>query len=125
MTTLLALYRRPAGGPDAEAVFERRYATEHLPLVVATPGLRETRVQRVIQALGGETDLVLVTTMRFDDRRALDTGLASDAMRAAGRSLRDIAPGLATLLIVEDAPELVPDASQAVDTVGSAVEEPT
>ena len=49
-----------------------------------------------------ETDLILVTTMRFDDRAALDAGLGSDAMRAAGRNLREIAPGLATLLVLED-----------------------
>ena len=68
MTTLLALYRRPDGGPEAQATFERRYATEHLPLVAGTPGLRETRVHRVVEALGAETDLVIATTMRFDDR---------------------------------------------------------
>lgn len=107
MTTLLALYRRPDGGPEALAEFERRYATEHLPLVAGTPGLRATEVRRVSQALGGETDLVLVTTMQFDDRAALDAGLASDAMRAAGRNLREIAPGLATLLVLEDADDLV------------------
>ncbi|HEV8545679.1 MAG TPA: EthD family reductase [Candidatus Limnocylindrales bacterium] len=106
MTTLLALYRRPDGGPDALATFERRYAGEHLPLVAQTPGLRATRVSRVSGALGGETDLVLVTTMEFDDRAALDAGLASDAMRAAGRNLREIAPGLSTLLVLEDAPDL-------------------
>ena len=103
MTTLLALYRRPEGGPDALAVFERRYAAEHLPLVAETPGLRSTRVQRVSEALGEDTDLVLITAMEFDDRTALDAGLASDAMRAAGRNLREIAPGLATLLVLEDA----------------------
>ena len=108
MTTLLALYRRPDGGPEALAEFERRYATEHLPLVAATPGLRETRVQRVAGALGGDTDLVLVTAMRFDDRAALDAGLSSDAMRAGGRNLREIAPGLATLLVLEDASDLWP-----------------
>lgn len=106
MTTLLALYRRPEGGDDALATFERRYANEHLPLVAATPGLRSTRVQRVSAALGGETDLVLVTAMEFDDRAALDAGLASDAMRAAGRNLREIAPGLSTLLVLDDAPDL-------------------
>lgn len=106
MTTLLALYRRPDGGADALAEFERRYAGEHLPLVAGTPGLRATRVQRVAQALGGETDLVLVTAMDFDDRAALDVGLASDAMRAAGRNLREIGPGLATLLVLEDAADL-------------------
>ena len=102
MITLLALYRRPEGGDDALEIFFRRYHDEHLPLVAGTPGLRATRVQRVSQALMGDSEIVLVTAMDFDDRTALDTGLASDAMRQAGRNLREIAPGLATLLVVED-----------------------
>ncbi|MEJ7748326.1 MAG: EthD family reductase [Candidatus Limnocylindrales bacterium] len=108
MTMLLALYRRPEGGPDALTEFERRYATEHLPLVAETPGLRETWVHRVSEALGTETDLALITSMTFDDREALDAGLRSEAMRAAGRNLREIAPGLATLLVLEDAHDLMP-----------------
>lgn len=106
MTTLLVLYRRPDGGDDALATFERRYREEHLPLVAQTPGLRATRVWRVAEALGGETDLVLAAAMDFDDRAALDEGLRSDPMRAAGRSLREIAPGLATFLVVENAPDM-------------------
>ena len=102
MTTLLVLYRRPDGGDAALATFLRRYETEHLPLVAGTPGLRAMRVRRVDGALGGETDLVVVTEMDFDDRAAMDAGLASDAMRAAGRNLREIAPGLATFLVLED-----------------------
>ena len=108
MTTLLVLYRRPDGGREALAEFERRYAAEHLPLVAQTPGLRETRIQRVTDALGGETDLALVAAMRFDDRAALDAGLASDPMRRAGRNLREIAPDLATFLVVEEADDLLP-----------------
>jgi len=108
MTTLLALYRRPDGGDAALAEFERRYAAEHLPLVTQTPGLRSTEVRRVSEALGSETDLVMVTAMHFDDRSSLDAGLGSDAMRAAGRNLREIAPGLSTLLVLEDAPDLGP-----------------
>ena len=108
MTTLLVLYRRPDGGDDALATVLRRYATEHLPLVAETPGLRATRVRRVDGALGGETDLVVVTEMDFDDRAAMDAGLASDAMRAAGRNLREIAPGLATFLVLEHGLPAVP-----------------
>ena len=102
MTTLLVLYRRPDGGPEALATFLRRYETEHLPLVAGTPGLRATRVKRVDGALGGETDLVVVTEMDFDDRASMDEALASDPMRKAGRILREIAPGLATVLVLED-----------------------
>jgi uncharacterized protein (TIGR02118 family) len=121
MTTLLVLYRRPDGGPEAQATFERRYASEHLPLVAGTPGLRQTRVQRVVGALGGETDLILATSLVFDDRGALDAGLASDAMRAAGRNLREIAPGLGTFLVLEAA-EWTAGPSPAVDTVQNTAE---
>ena len=107
MTTLLVLYRRPEGDAEALATLERRYREEHLPLVGQTPGLRATRIWRVTEALGGETDLVLAAAMDFDDRAALDDGLRSDPMRAAGRILREIAPGLATFLVVEDAPDLL------------------
>ena len=106
MTTLLVLYRRPEGGDDAQATFERRYREEHLPLVARTPGLRSTRIWRVAEALGAETDLVMAAAMEFADRAALDEGLRSDPMRVAGRNLRDMAPGLATFLVVEDAPDL-------------------
>jgi uncharacterized protein (TIGR02118 family) len=108
VTTLLALYRRPEGGDEALAEFERRYREEHLPLIAQTPGLGAVRVQRVAEALGSETDLVVVTAMDFEDRASLDMGLRSDAMRAAGRNLREIAPGLSTLLVLEDAPDLAP-----------------
>jgi len=108
MTSLLVLYRRPEGGPEALATLERRYRDEHLPHVAKTPGLRGTRVWRVAGSLGGETDLALVAALDFDDRAAMDDGLRSDPMRQAGRILREIAPGLATFLVVEDASDLIP-----------------
>ena len=108
MTTLLALFRRPEGGAAALDTFEHAYAQTHLPLIAATPGLRSMRCDRVVDGIGGPTDLVLVTAMTFDDRAALDAGLASEEMRVAGRNLRQIAPGLSTLLVLEDASVLVP-----------------
>jgi uncharacterized protein (TIGR02118 family) len=106
MTTLLVTYRRPDGGEDALATLERRYAGEHMPLVGQTPGLRATRTWRVSEALGGATDLAFVAALDFEDRAALDEGLRSEPMRQAARVLREIAPGLATFLVLEDAPEL-------------------
>ena len=108
MTTLFVLYRRPEGGAEALETLERRYRDEHLPLVAETPGLLATRIWRVSEALGTETDLALAAAMDFDDRDSLDAGLRSDPMRAAGRLLREIAPGLATFLVLEDAPDLFP-----------------
>jgi uncharacterized protein (TIGR02118 family) len=103
--TLMALYRRPEGDETELETFRQRYADEHLPLVRQTPGLRSLHVARVAEAFG-ETDLVLVARMVFDDRAALDAGLASDAMRAAGRNLREIAPGLSLLLVLEPDPQM-------------------
>lgn len=109
MTTLVALYRRPDGGPEAQIAFEQAYAATHLPLVVGTPGLEALRVHRITGALGAETDLVLVAEMDFADRPTLEVALGSEAMRAAGRNLREIAPGLATMLVAEPGEDLVPD----------------
>ncbi|HEY7599277.1 MAG TPA: EthD family reductase [Candidatus Limnocylindrales bacterium] len=98
---LLALYTRPDGGEDALATFWRRYRDEHMPLIEKVPGLRATTVWNVNQRYAGE-DVVAVTMMEFDDRPALDAGMASDEMKAAGRTLREIAPGLLTLVALED-----------------------
>ena len=107
MTTLLVLYRAPEGGPEALTTFEKRYRGEHMPLVAQTPGLRATRTWRVSEALGGETDLAAAAALDFDDRAAMDEALRSEPMRAASRVLREIAPGLATFLVLEDAPDLL------------------
>lgn len=115
--TLMALYRRPDGGDEALETFRSRYAEEHLPLVRGTPGLRSLQVLRVAQAFD-ETEITMVTLMGFDDRDALDAGLRGDAMREAGRNLREIAPGLSTLVVLEPDVEMDPE-SQAVpeDTI--------
>ena len=108
MTTLLVLYRAPEGGAEALETFETRYRDEHMPLVAQTPGLRATRVWRFTEALAGERrTLSVVAALDFDDRASMDEALRSDPMRAASRVLREIAPGIATFLVLEDAPDLV------------------
>lgn len=102
--SLFALYRRPDGGEEALQTFRHRYSAEHLPLVRETPGLRSIVVHRVSHAFQ-ETDLVMIAEMVFDTRDDLDAGLSSEAMRNAGRNLREIATGGFTLLVVEPEPE--------------------
>lgn len=99
--TLLALYKRPEGGDEALGTFWRRYRDEHMPLIEKVPGLRGTKIWNVRQHYAGE-DLVAVTEMYFDDDAALDAAMASDEMRAAGRNLREVAPGLLTLVALEE-----------------------
>lgn len=99
--TLLALYRRPDGGDQALRTFWQRYRNEHMPLIETVPGLRSTKIRNVSKHYAGE-DLIALTEMHFDDQAALDAAMASDEMRAAGRNLRDIAPGLLTLVALEE-----------------------
>lgn len=99
--TLLAIYRRPEGGDEALQAFLRRYHEEHMPLIAKVPGLRGSVTENVAQHYAGD-DIVMVTRMEFDDRAAVDAGMTSDEMRAAGRNLREIAPGLLTLVALEE-----------------------
>jgi len=99
--TLLALFKRPEGGDDALDEFMQRYLDEHMPLIEMVPGLRSSVVERVSQHYAGD-DIVVVTRMTFDDGAALDAGMASDEMRVAGRNLREIAPGILTLLALDE-----------------------
>lgn len=98
---LLALYRRPDGGDDALATFLQRYRDEHMPLIEKVPGLRGTTVWNVSRKYAGE-DLVAACLMEFDDKAALKAGMVSDEMRVAGENLAEIAPGLLTLLALEE-----------------------
>ena len=101
--TLLAIFTRPEGGEDALDELMTRYLDEHMPLIEMVPGLRSSVVEKVAQHYQGE-DIVIVTRMEFDDRAALQAGMASDEMRVAGRNLRDIAPGLLTLVALDEEP---------------------
>jgi uncharacterized protein (TIGR02118 family) len=101
--TLLAMFKRPEEGEDALEEFMRRYLDEHMPLIEKVPGLRSSVVEKVAQRFAGD-DLVIVTRMEFDDSAALEAGMASDEMRVAGRNLREIAPGLLTLVALEEEP---------------------
>jgi len=99
--TLLALYKRPDGGDEALQTFWTRYRDEHMPLIEKVPGLRGTKVWTVTRRYAGE-DLVATCEMYFDDNDALKAGMRSDEMRLAGDNLNEFAPGLLTLVALEE-----------------------
>jgi uncharacterized protein (TIGR02118 family) len=101
--TLLAIFKRPEGGDDAMDEFMTRYLDEHMPLIEKVPGLRASVVEKVNHHYAGD-DIVVVTRMEFDDAEALEAGMASDEMRAAGRNLREIAPEMLTLVALDEEP---------------------
>lgn len=99
--TLLAIFKRPEGGEDALEEFMTRYLDEHMPLIEKVPGLRASVVEHVAHHYAGD-DIIIVTRMEFDDREALEAGMASDEMRVAGRNLREIAPEMLTLVSLDE-----------------------
>ena len=101
--TLVAMFKRPEGGEDAMEEFLQRYLDEHMPLIEKVPGLRSSVVERVAHHYAGD-DIVVITRMEFDDSEALQAGMASDEMRAAGRNLREIAPEMLTLVALDEEP---------------------
>jgi uncharacterized protein (TIGR02118 family) len=110
MTTLLAFYRRPPGGDEAYSTFERAYASRHLPLIAKVPGLRTIRVARVRRSLTPGADIALVARMAFGDRDTAKAALNSPEMAAAATSLAEIGgTELATMLLVEEAEDLIPE----------------
>src|SRR4051794_3705155 len=107
--TLLALYKRPEGGDEALATFLQRYRDEHMPLIEKLPGLRGTKIWNVARRYAGE-DVVALCEMHFDDSDALKAAMRSDEMRAAGDNLGEIAPGLLTLVALEEPSQAATDA---------------
>ncbi len=110
MTTLLAFYRRPAGGDEAYAAFERAYASSHLPLIAKVPGLKTIRIARVRRVLTPGADVALVARMAFGDRETAKNAINSPEMAAAAGNLAEIGGAeLATMLLVEEAEDLIPE----------------
>ena len=95
------MYKRPEGGEEGLRTFWQRYRNEHLPLIDKVPGLRGTKIWNVSRGYAGE-DLVAVTEMYFDDQESLKAAMRSEEMGAAGKNLAEVAPGLLTLVALEE-----------------------
>jgi uncharacterized protein (TIGR02118 family) len=100
MPKLIVLYPPPA---DTQ-IFERRYRSEHVPLVMERiEGLRKFVAAEVIGAPMGPAQFHRVAELYFDSMEALQEAMTSPGGQAAGAHAAEISTGGApVLLIAED-----------------------
>jgi uncharacterized protein (TIGR02118 family) len=79
MPKLIVLYPPPAD----VATFERRYLTEHVPMVAKIPGLRKFVAAQVIGAPAGAAPYQRVAELYFDSSDALQSAVSSPSGQAA------------------------------------------
>jgi len=94
---LIALYKKP----DDQVAFLQHYHEIHMPLVMKTPHLLKTEINRVTGAPFGDPAYFLIAEMHFPDRQRFDEAMASAENRAAGKDLMSFAKNLVTLVIAE------------------------
>jgi uncharacterized protein (TIGR02118 family) len=95
---LTVLYQQP----DDPAAFDTYYASTHVPLASAIPGLRSyTAIHPGPGPDGSPPAEYLVATLLFDDETALAEGLGSAEGDAAARDIGNFATGGATMLTGE------------------------
>ena len=100
MPKLIVLYPPPV---DVTA-FERRYHSEHAPMVVQKiPGLKKFVAAKVLGAPAGTPPFQRVAELYFDSMESLQAGMASAGGQAAVAHAAEISTGGApVVLIAED-----------------------
>jgi len=99
MPKLLVLYPPPT---DAQT-FERRYRSEHVPLVDRIDGLRKFVAAKVVGSPMGVPQFHRIAELHFDSVEALQAAMSSPGGQAAGAHAAEISTGGApVLLIAED-----------------------
>lgn len=100
MPKLIVLYPPPK---DA-AAFERRYATEHVPMVHAKiPGLIRFVAARVVGTPAGAAPYGRVAELYFDSMDALRAAMQSEGGQATvGHAVEISTGGMPVVLIAED-----------------------
>jgi uncharacterized protein (TIGR02118 family) len=97
---LIVLYPPPVD----VAAFERRYHSEHAPMVVQKiPGLKKFVASKVLGAPAGTPPFQRVAELYFDSMESLQAGMASAGGQAAVAHAAEISTGGApVVLIAED-----------------------
>lgn len=97
MYRVLALYSPPK---DPEH-FRSYYASTHVPLVNALPGIRSFRYGMDVRGLGGDSPYFCVAELEFDSADALTAALESEEGKATVGDVPNYATGGVTLLHYE------------------------
>src|SRR3989442_13584261 len=97
MVKLIAYYKEPANKDD----FEKKYFEEHLPLARKMPGLIKSEISRLKSIGDGQSKYYLQTDMYFDNIDSLNSAMASQEGKAAGRNLMSFAKDIVTMSIGE------------------------
>jgi uncharacterized protein (TIGR02118 family) len=103
MPKVIVLYPPPKDANE----FERRYRTEHAPMVVGKiPGLKQFVAARIVGAPDGSAGAYQrIAELYFDTNAALQAGLASPECQAAVAHAVEISSGgTPTVLVAEDDP---------------------
>jgi len=97
MPKLIVLYPPPA---DA-ATFERRYISEHAPMVLdGIPGLKKFVAARVVGSPTGPAAYQRVAELYFDSIESLQAGMASAGGQAAVAHAMEISTGGAPVVLI-------------------------
>ncbi|OZF01365.1 EthD family reductase [Rhodococcoides fascians] len=90
------------GKPEDPAAFDEYYTSTHVPLAKAVPGLTDFTWGKVSSLDGTEPPYYAVANLHFADEAALQTGLTSPEMKAAGKDVRNFATGGVTMFTQEE-----------------------
>jgi uncharacterized protein (TIGR02118 family) len=98
MVKLVVAYGHPTD-PDA---FDQHYASTHVSLAEAIPGLRKFDQGKVLGTPdGSQAPYYFLAELWFDDHESLQSALGSAEGQAAAGDLANFATGGATLMIAE------------------------
>jgi len=85
----MAIYYRP---PEDAETFEKRYLSEHLPLVDRYEHVKERRFAKVTRSLVGDFPYAYVFVAHWDDADGMKADLNSAAAKDALDNAKQVAP---------------------------------
>ncbi|TSD99930.1 EthD family reductase [Skermania sp. ID1734] len=90
------------GEPTDPAAFDEYYQQTHIPIAKQIPGLSEIVWGKCSSLDGSQPPYYAVAHMRFPTAEALQTALASEEMRRAGKDVANFATGGVTMFTQDE-----------------------